>query len=261
MFWNPKTKFSFLEMSWEQEMLSIKQNRRILKVPLTFTMAKDLITTDALEDESDEETEEEYEDEELLESSIYYSDNAFSSDEDLEFNPWEDHVPIPFYQEDSDENEGLDNPAIYLASAETSIQKKDNPDLHLGPLIHDQQYNFHQVLRDYKDICAKSQTEIGRTNVIKHKILTKDALPIAQAPYRCKPKNRELLQNEDLKLEQQGLVRKSASPWASPVVIVEKKGGDKRLCVDYRKLNAVTKADSYPLPRIDDMMESFSSAN
>jgi hypothetical protein len=61
-------------------------------------------------------------------------------------------------------------------------------------------------------------------------------------------------------MEQQGLIRQSTSPWAAPVVIVEKKGGDKRLCIDYRGLNAVTKADAYPLPRIDDMLESFEGA-
>jgi hypothetical protein len=61
-------------------------------------------------------------------------------------------------------------------------------------------------------------------------------------------------------MKQQELIRKSASPWTSPVVIVDKKGGDKRLCINYRKLNAVTKADVYPLSRIDDMLKSFGEA-
>src|SRR3954454_22990731 len=58
-------------------------------------------------------------------------------------------------------------------------------------------------------------------------------------------------------MEEQGIVRKSSSSWASPVVIVDKKGDDKRICIDYRKLNAVIKADAYPLPRIDDLLKSF----
>jgi len=85
-------------------------------------------------------------------------------------------------------------------------------------------------------------------NLIKHQILTSDAAPIAQTPYRTNPKNREFLKNEIVKMEEQGIVRKSSSPWASLVVIIDKKGGDKRICIDYRKLNAVTKADTYPLP-------------
>ena len=50
---------------------------------------------------------------------------------------------------------------------------------------------------------------------------------------------------------QQGVVKPSHSPWSSPVVLVEKKDGTKRFCVDYRRLNAVTKLDVFPLPRID----------
>jgi hypothetical protein len=53
------------------------------------------------------------------------------------------------------------------------------------------------------------------------------------------------------------IIRVSTSPWAAPVVIVDKKGGDKRICIDFRKLNAITNPDAYPLPRIDDMLESF----
>ena len=69
------------------------------------------------------------------------------------------------------------------------------------------------------------------------------------------------MEQEIKQIEERGLITKSLSAWAAPVVIVEKKGGDKRLCVDYRRLNKITKADAYPLPRIDDLLESFRTAN
>ena len=79
-------------------------------------------------------------------------------------------------------------------------------------------------MEDYANICAASQTDIGRTNLITHRIHTGDAMPLSQSPYRCNPKNREFLRNEVTKMEKQGLIRKSASPWAAPIVIVNKKG-------------------------------------
>lgn len=61
-------------------------------------------------------------------------------------------------------------------------------------------------------------------------------------------------------MKQQGVIEPSCSPWSSPVVLVKKKDGSTRFCVDYRKLNAVTHKDSYPLPRIDEMLEAFSGS-
>ena len=61
-------------------------------------------------------------------------------------------------------------------------------------------------------------------------------------------------------MQQRGVVQPSASAWASPIVIVPKKDGTSRFCVDFRRVNAVTKKDVYPLPRIDDILDTLGGA-
>ena len=85
-------------------------------------------------------------------------------------------------------------------------------------------------------------------------------MPIAQKPYRTNPDNAKFLKEEIKKMLANGIIRPSKSPWASHVVIVRKKGREKRLCVDYRRLNKVTEEDKYPIPRIDDLLDSLGGA-
>ncbi|KAL5502557.1 hypothetical protein EMCRGX_G009353 [Ephydatia muelleri] len=113
------------------------------------------------------------------------------------------------------------------------------------------------LLLMYEDVLADKDEELGRTAVVQHSIVMGDAPPIKQ-PSRPIPVAR---QHEVRKLLdeilQKDVIQPSASPWASPVVLVQKKDGTMWFCIDYRKLNAVTRKDAYPLPRIDETLEAL----
>ncbi|BHF62388.1 hypothetical protein SprV_0200537000 [Sparganum proliferum] len=101
---------------------------------------------------------------------------------------------------------------------------------------------------------------LGRTNVLQHTIDTGSARPIRQPPRRVPVHFQKQLEQTNKDMLDKHVIRPSSSPWASPIVLVKKKDGSLRLCVDYRKLNAVTVKDSFPLPRIDTTLEALAGA-
>ena len=110
------------------------------------------------------------------------------------------------------------------------------------------------TLLKYPDVFSES---LGYTDVIAHKIDTGDTAPIRQYPRRFPYAYREEVSKQVSEMLEQGVIQQSNSPWASPIVLVKKKDGKFRFCVDYRKLNAATKRDAHPLPRIDDLLDSL----
>uniref|UniRef100_W8B595 RNA-directed DNA polymerase n=1 Tax=Ceratitis capitata TaxID=7213 RepID=W8B595_CERCA len=114
-----------------------------------------------------------------------------------------------------------------------------------------------QLIRKYSNIFDKDGNNPGRTNVVKHCIDTGGARPIRQAPRSVPLAKRDTVGQIIKEMSESGVIEPSASPWSSPVVLVKKKDGQLRFCVDYRRLNDVTKKDSYPLPRIDDTLDSL----
>jgi predicted aspartyl protease len=110
----------------------------------------------------------------------------------------------------------------------------------------------------YTDTFSTGDGDIGKTGLVKHKINTGDEIPIKQRPRRV-PLARESEVEEMIQdMKKNDVIEPSSSPWCSPVVLVKKKDGSTRFCVDYRRLNDVTKKDSYPLPRIDDTLDTLS---
>lgn len=117
---------------------------------------------------------------------------------------------------------------------------------------------LRKLLLDYEDIC---DGRLGSLKGVEHRIeLVKDTKPIFQQPYRCGIERRKAEEAEVQRMLAAEVIEPSTSEWASPVILVPKPDGSLRFCVDYRKLNAVTKRDSYPMPRMDDCIDSLGNA-
>lgn len=101
---------------------------------------------------------------------------------------------------------------------------------------------------------------LGRTNSVSHHIDTGSHSPLRQRPYRVSAAERRIISDQVNDMLERGVVQPSQSPWSSPVVLVRKKDGSIRFCVDYRRLNKVTRKDVYPLPRIDDALDCLQGA-
>ena len=96
----------------------------------------------------------------------------------------------------------------------------------------------------------------GRTSLYEHKIETDNAKPVRSLPYRLPHAYREQVRKELIDMEKGGIIEPTCSDWASPIVVDIKRNGELRLCVDFRKLNAVTRVDTYLMPRIDDLIDA-----
>ena len=130
----------------------------------------------------------------------------------------------------------------------------ENLQLDEGDLAENHKSDLKRLIYAYADLISTGDTDIGRTNLATHEIDTGSHSPICQKPYRVEFKNRHVIEEEVEKMLSIDLIEPARSPWSSPVVLIPKKDGSVRFCVDFRKLNAVTVRDTFPLPRIDDII-------
>ena len=107
------------------------------------------------------------------------------------------------------------------------------------------------LLKTNADLFAQKDSEPSHTDTVKMKINTGDNPPIKLRPYRTPLNNRKVIDDAIDEMLNAKIIQRSKSPWSFPVVIVDKKDGSKRFCVDFRALNKITKSNSYPLPVID----------
>ena len=117
-----------------------------------------------------------------------------------------------------------------------------------------------EVLAESTDVFALDDSELGCTSLVQHSIDTRDHHPVKQQPYRTPVVCREKIESMVSDMQKQGIVKPSHSPWASPIVLVPKKDGSLRFCVDFRRLNSLTRKDVYPLPHVEDILVTLGEA-
>ncbi|KAL2089206.1 hypothetical protein ACEWY4_016105 [Coilia grayii] len=104
------------------------------------------------------------------------------------------------------------------------------------------------------------QDQPGRTTLVEHDILLKDTTPVRQRMYRIPERLMPALQEELEVMQRLGVIERSNSSWSSPVVLVPKKDGSLRFCIDFRQVNAQSQFDAYPMPRLEDLIERLGKA-
>ena len=135
-------------------------------------------------------------------------------------------------------------------------------ELNIGdaPLTREQQARLINVIYDHTEVFSLFDGDLGFCDVLKHSIPTTTDKPVylphRQIPVQLQSEVKKCLDN----WLKQGIIRPSKSPYASQVVIVRKKTGEIRLCVDFRKLNAISIRDSFPLPRVEEALQAVQAA-
>ena len=119
----------------------------------------------------------------------------------------------------------------------------------------DQRDKMNATIERYHHIFAVEDLELGRTNLVKHEIKLTNYVPFKERYRRIPPHQYEEVRKHLDEMLRMGAIRRSNSPWASAVVLVRKKDGALRFCIDLRKLNERTVKDAYSLPRIEDSLD------
>ena len=233
-------------------------DEHILKGEEIAIMEELLINSDQIHKEADEQETKEHlkSDLKVRKNEIHFEEEINYMDEELVTEACE-----------SDEEEGLEKKFI-TSPADIETQRKVK--LQDAYITEIDKARFRCLCNEFEDIFSKSSEDIGHTPLVKMNIDTGDSPPVCQKPYSLPLKHVEWVQKELEILERAGVIQRSMSPWASPIVIVPKKTepGEpprRRMCVNYRLLNSllppVNKAHSkakgivtlVPLPKIDEI--------
>lgn len=130
-------------------------------------------------------------------------------------------------------------------------------DSKLSHLSSTQRQDLTDLLQEFMHLFPDVPT---RTEQIYHDVDVGDASPVKQHPYRLNPIKQKYLKEEIQFLLENDFIEPSHSSWSSPCILVPKPDGSYRMCTDYRKVNSVSKSDTYPIPRMDDCIDKVGNA-
>ncbi|GMF40664.1 unnamed protein product [Phytophthora fragariaefolia] len=151
-------------------------------------------------------------------------------------------------------------PPSAMPELDKVLQNELNIDFSESKLGNEQKELFSDLLSSFKDMFVETSMKPGRTNLLEFSIDTGNSAPIKQRPYRVSKAEGDVMEAEIQQYQELNLIRPSPSPWASPVLMIRKPDGGIRFCIDYRRLNAVTIKDCYPMPLIDDILDVLGKA-
>lgn len=153
-----------------------------------------------------------------------------------------------------------------MARHTDALQEDSQQLTHNWPDEVDLSNNYGQYCQQFIDMLSEFEhmwdRHLGRINAAKHRIELNDrnTAPVHSTPYRAGPKTRGFERVKIDKMLVGNIIEPAQTEWASPIVFAPKEDGTLRFCVDYRKLNAVTKRDSSPIPRMEECIESLDQA-
>ena len=159
---------------------------------------------------------------------------------------------------------GVQEVPSYLATVASQAVTPTLPDqidaVNLSALSAEEQKEARLLLWKHAPVFSSHDSDLGCTNLITHEIPLLDDTPIRQRYRRIPPSEYEVVKEHINQLLGAQVIRESCRPFASPIVLVKKKDGSLRLCVDYRQLNSRTRKDAFPLPRIEESLDALTGA-
>lgn len=151
-----------------------------------------------------------------------------------------------------------------VATTASQIASEVLPDpieaIDLSALSVGDQIKVRSLLQQYASVFPSHEGDLGCTNLISHDIPLLDDVPVRQRYRRLPPSEYEVVKEHINQLLESQVIRESSSPYGSPIVLVKKKDGSLRMCVDYRQLNNKTRKDAFPLPRIEESLDALTGA-